>query len=291
MMRALRAPACWVACLLVAWAGLGHALAQDVQAEIDKLPWKQGPGTARFGDRAEIPYGKEFRVLSGSDAVRRLEMSGNEVDADTILGILEHREEGWWIVLQFDDIGYVKDDEKNDLDADKILDGYRKGVEEHNKRRGGPPTQVVGWHTKPRYNDATHNLEWAPLFKAGRTRFINYQVRILGRRGVTRVTLVEDEERAAVTIPAFRKAMDAFKYVTGEGYAEYRPGDKVAKVGLAALAAGGVALGAAKLGLFAKLALVFKKVWKLAIVAVVAAFSFLKRLFTGRGNRDNTLHT
>lgn len=281
---------------LAAFAGvliaLAQAVAQDPQAEIDKLPWQKGPGTARFGSRAEIPYGKEFRVLSGPDAVRRLEMSGNEVDADSILGILEHQQDGWWIVLQFDDIGYVKDDEKNDLDADKILDAYRKGVEERNKRQGGPPTQVLGWHTKPQYHEATHNLEWAPLFKSGRTRFINYQVRILGRKGVTKVTLVEDEERAAQTIPEFRRMMGEFKYQGGESYAEFRPGDKVAKVGLAALAAGGVALGAAKLGLFAKLLVLFKKAWKLVIVAVVALASFVKKLFTGRGGRDdNTLQT
>ncbi len=278
----------WALAFWLAWMAVARVTAQELEAEIEKLPWKQGPGVAKFGGRAEIPYGKEFRMLTGPDAVQRLEMTGNEVDADTVLGLLEHKEAGWWIVLQFDEIGYVKDDEKNDLDADKILEGYKRGVEERNKRQGGRPTQVVGWHTKPRYNEATHNLEWAPLFKTGPARFINYQVRILGRKGVTRVTLVEDEERSAQTIAEFRKAMDAFKYQTGESYAEYRPGDKVAKVGLAALAAGGVALGAAKFGLFAKLGLLFKKVWKLAIVAVVALASFIKKLFTGRGSRDQT---
>ena len=277
--------------VLLALGVLGRIWAQDVEANIEKLPWKNGPGTARFGNRAEVPYGKEFRVLSGADAVRRLEMSGNEVDADSILGILEHKEDGWWIVLQFDDIGYVKDDEKNDLQEDKILEGYKRGVEERNKRQGGPPTMVVGWHTKPRYNETTHNLEWAPLFQTGRTQFINYQVRILGRKGVTRVTLVEGGDRAAETIPEFRKVMDSFKYLQGESYAEFRSGDKVAKVGLAALAAGGATLAAAKFGLFAKLALLFKKAWKLAIVAVVAVFSFIKKLFTGRRQNDNTFHT
>ncbi len=280
-----------LAVLLLALGAFGRAWAQDVEADIEKLPWKNGPGTARFGNRAEVPYSKDFRVLSGADAVQRLEMSGNEVDADTVLGILEHKQDGWWVVLQFDDIGYVKDDEKNDLQADKILEGYKRGVEERNKRQGGPPTQVVGWHTKPRYNETTHNLEWAPLFQTGRAQFINYQVRILGRKGVTRVTLVEDGERAAQTIPEFRKVMDSFKYLQGESYAEFRPGDKVAKVGLAALAAGGATLAAAKFGLFAKLGLLFKKVWKLAIVAVVAAFSFVRKLFGGRREPDNTLHT
>lgn len=280
-----------LAVLLLALGAFGRVWAQDVEADIEKLPWKNGPGTARFGNRAEVPYGKDFRVLSGADAVQRLEMSGNEVDADTVLGILEHKEDGWWVVLQFDDIGYVKDDEKNDLQADKILEGYKRGVEERNKRQGGPPTQVVGWHTKPRYNETTHNLEWAPLFQTGRAQFINYQVRILGRKGVTRVTLVEDGERAAQTIPEFRKVMDSFKYLQGESYAEFRSGDKVAKVGLAALAAGGATLAAAKFGLLAKLGLLFKKVWKLAIVAVVAAFSFVRKLFGGRREPDNTLHT
>jgi uncharacterized membrane-anchored protein len=52
---------------------------------------------------------------------------------------------------------------------------------------------------------------------------------------------------------------------------------------------GGAAVGAAKLGMFAWLAVLFKKAWKLVVVAVAAVASFFKRLF-GKltGNRQQS---
>ena len=214
--------------------------------------------------------------------MKRLQMSGNRVDEKSVLGMLEHKAEHWWVVLQFDDVGYVKDDDKKDLDADKILEGYREGVAAENERRGGPPTEVVGWHTTPRYDEKSHNLEWAITFMNSGEKFINHQVRILGRKGVTRVTLVSDLEAMDATLPKFREAMKSFQYQTGESYAESRPGDKVAKYGLTALVAGGAALGAAKLGLFGWLAVALKKGFKLIIVAFVALAGAVKKLFSSR---------
>ena len=254
-------------------------------AAISKLPWSNGPGEAQLGDKATIPYGSEFRFLRGKDAVHRLEMSGNRVDGDEVLGMLENVTGKWWVVFQFDDVGYVKDDEKNDLKADELLESYKEGVEQDNERRDGSPTKVIGWHTPPRYDETSHNLEWAIVFETAGEKYVNHNVRVLGRNGLMKVVLVEDMENLEKTLPAFRTAMGTFKFQTGESYAEYRPGDKIAKYGLTALVAGGAALGAAKLGLFAKLAIFFKKGFKLIILGVAALGAALKKLFT-RARRD-----
>jgi len=77
-----------------------------------------------------------------------------------------------------------------------------------------------------------------------------------------------------------------YSFSTGQTYAEYRPGDKVAKIGLAALVLGGAAVGAAKLGLFGPLLLFIKKAWKIVVVGVAALAASLKkfvaRLFGGK---------
>jgi uncharacterized membrane-anchored protein len=74
-----------------------------------------------------------------------------------------------------------------------------------------------------------------------------------------------------------------YSYQTGNSYAEFRPGDKIAKYGLGALVLGGAAVGAAKLGLFTWLLVFLKKGWKLVVVAFVAVVSFFKKLFARRG--------
>lgn len=103
------------------------------------------------------------------------------------------------------------------------------------------------------------------------------------------VILITDPESLKGTLPVFKDLMANYTFTTGNSYAEYRPGDKIAKYGLAALVLGGAAVGAAKLGLFTWLILFLKKGWKLVIVAFGAVAAFFKKLFaklTGRANES-----
>src|SRR5438309_2139555 len=93
------------------------------------------------------------------------------------------------------------------------------------------------------------------------------------------VVLVVDPEKLPETLPVFRTLLAGYSFSAGQTYAEHRPGDKVAKYGLAALVVGGAAVGAAKLGLFAWLAVFFKKAWKLVVVAFAAVAASLKKFF------------
>ncbi len=257
-----------------------------LQAKYDKiinaLPWKTGPGDQSLGGRAELKYSKDYRFLDSAGAKSRLKMSGNHVEKRDILGMVEHLQDKWWVVFEFDEIGYVKDDEKDKLNADKILASYREGIEAENKERDGPPTHVVGWHTKPNYNEQTHNLEWAIIFENSGEQYVNYRVKLLGRHGVVDGTWVGDLKALDTAVTQFRQVLQDFKYKSGETYAEYRAGDKIARYGLGALVLGGATLGAAKLGLFPAVFLFFKKGFKFIIVGIVALGAWLKRLVTGR---------
>jgi uncharacterized membrane-anchored protein len=66
--------------------------------------------------------------------------------------------------------------------------------------------------------------------------------------------------------------MKGFTYVPGQTYGEFKPGDKIAEYGLAALVAGGAGVFAAKTGLFAKL-------WKFILAGLAAIGAFLNKLF------------
>lgn len=259
-----------------------EALKAKYKKAINALPWIHGPATKALGERAELKFSEAFRFLEAKAAKKRLIMSGNEVDDQEILGMVEHVADNWWVVFEFDAIGYVKDDEKNKLDPDKILQDYRDGISARNKRRDGPPTRVVGWHTKPNYNEETHNLEWAMIFENSGSQYVNYKVKLLGRHGVVDGTWVGDLKDLDTAVPQFRQVLNDFKYKGGENYAEYRSGDKIAKYGLSALVVGGAALAGVKLGLFTSLFVFLKKGIKLVVVAVVGLCAWIKRLVTGR---------
>ena len=90
--------------------------------------------------------------------------------------------------------------------------------------------------------------------------------------------MIVEPDQLQKTLPAFRNVLADYSFQSGESYAEYRSGDKIAKYGLAALVVGGTAVGAVKLGLFAWLAVLLKKAGKLIIVAAVAVVAFFKKV-------------
>lgn len=134
---------------------------------------------------------------------------------------------------------------------------------------------IVGWEVPPQYNSETHNLEWAVKGLSANNYVVNHNTRVLGRKGVMRVTLVVDPSHFSATLPDFRGLLADFEFSKGNRYAEFVQGDKVAKYGLAALIAGGGAAVAAKTG-------VFKWLWKILVVGALAVVAFFRKIF-GRG--------
>ncbi len=67
----------------------------------------------------------------------------------------------------------------------------------------------------------------------------------------------------------------ATQFNSGETYAEWKPGDKVAEYGLAGLIVGGAAAAAVKTGLF-------KGLWKILLVGGAAILAGARKLFGGK---------
>lgn len=243
---------------------------------IKGLDWKT-QGAGELGGRASLNIPAGYRFTGSAGTVKLMEAYGNLTSGGE-LGYVSPEDMSWFAVFEFDDCGYVKDDEKNKLDADKLLEQMKENQKATNKelaKRGMPSLEVTGWHTPPFYNPTTNNLEWAIRLTSGGNENINYKTKLLGRRGVMDVVLVCDEEQMATVVPAYQELLKGFAFNKEENYASFSKGDKVAEYGLTGLIVGGGLLMAAKSGLLAKL-------WKPIAIGVVAVGAFLKRIFTGR---------
>ena len=117
---------------------------------------------------------------------------------------------------------------------------------------------------------------------------INYETRLLGRKGVTVVELVVNPAQLATTMPAYQSLLTGYSYKQGETYAEYKPGDKLAKYGLVGLVTAGAVVVAAKTGLLAIILAFGKKLWVLLVAGVAAVVNFVKRLFGGGKNKPDS---
>jgi len=240
----------------------------------------EGPATVQLGHVAQLEIPAGYYFVDG-ETVNKFMRAVGQPTSDGLVGSVSPTNADWSVMFDFDSVGYVKDDEKDKLDADKLLEEYREGTEQANKYRaksGLPSIHVVGWQTPPHYNAESHNLELAIRGKSEGEEILNYDTRLLGRHGVMSVKLIVAPAEFDATLPAFTNLMGGFSFKSGETYAEYKPGDKIAKLGLGALIVGGAAVGAAKLGLFAWAAVFFKKFFKVIIIGVIAVAAFFKKI-------------
>ena len=278
--------------LLVAVSVLAASLSLQAQ-EPDLLKSRavHGPAEADLGGFAKVNVPQGHVFLDGNTTRQLMESVGEPTSGNEV-GFLRPTNGGWSVYFEYADVGYVKDDEKDKLDADKLLKSIKKGndaANEQRKRNGIPPLIVEGWQQEPKYDPVTHNLTWCIRDSVQGEKVLNYNRRLLGRKAYLSVTLVCDPDELPTTLTDYNGLLAGYKFNTGDTYAEYKPGDKVAKYGLGALVLGGAAVGAAKLGFFAWLAVFLKKGWKLVVVALVAVAAGAKKILnviTGNRPRD-----
>lgn len=263
------------------------------RANTPNVQWVSGPqATVDLGQNvAEIPLPDAYMFAGPQDTRMLMEAMGNSASNDEV-GLISPKDEGqdWFMIFEYRKEGYVKDDDKDQIDKDAILKSYQEGTEAANKERkerGIAGIHVTGWFEEPHYDAATHNLVWALRARSDDGHdVVNYNVRLLGREGYMSVTLVDSPDKLAQSKPEVQKLLDGFHYKQGKTYAEWVPGDKVAAYGLTALVAGGAGAAAAKLGLFAVLGKFFAKAGKAIVVVVVAIGAFLKKLFSSFSRRE-----
>jgi len=253
------------------------------------IDWQDGPTVGQLGDLAEIKVPDGYRFAGKQGAQKFMELAQNPTSGRE-LGILvpatKSEEDFWFIIFEFDDIGYVKDDEKDKLDADSILESFREGTESANelrKERGWPTMEVLGWQQAPFYDPKTNNLTWALRGKSSDStnESINYSVRLLGRKGAMSVDLVMGPHQTTAVVPQFEGLVSGFSYQSGQTYSEFKSGDKLAAYGLTALIAGGAGAVALKTGLL-------QKFWKLIVAAVIALIAGIKKFFGSIFRRGET---
>lgn len=268
--------------LLVLCAGAVHAQGEPARIieELKKLAWQKGPAEGKIATRATLQVPPGYAFLDAKNTRRFLELMGNPPRDGHYLIAPDSLD--WFAVFSFDEVGYVKDDEKIDAEAllKSLKEGDARGNEER-KRLGMQPIYTDGWHVAPHYDAATRRLEWGMRLRDERGgQFVNYTSRLLGRSGVMSAVLVSSPQALNEDMKSFNRTLQGYDFVPGEKYAEFKSGDKMAEYGLAALVVGGAAAAAAKTGILKTLG---KFLWVIVAGGFYAVWAFIKRMM-GRRN-------
>ena len=253
-------------------------------------------GEISVGDnlaKIKIPAGFRFLDAKQTDYVV-YELWGNPKGDGTgakLLGMIVPEKTGvmgdksWAFVVEYDEMGFVKDDDADKIDYADLLSDMQKGETDANAERqklGYSSVHVVGWAQKPYYDKSKKTLHWAKeiAFSGSDEHTLNYNVRILGRKGVLVLNAVGDMSR----LPEINQNIDAMLnsvvFAEGQKYADFNPSvDNVAAWTIGGLVAGKVL---AKVGLFA----VFAKFAKVIFIAIAAAGAGFVKWFRGRSGED-----
>lgn len=224
-------------------------LEASLQFSKGDVPIGDGLATLRLGDR--------FKFLGPADTQKVLTAWGNP-PGSAALGMLMPAElspfeqTGWAVLVTYREDGHVSDEDAKDLDYAEVLQQMQADTEASNTERqqaGYPPVHLVGWAEPPHYDAATHKLYWArTLDFGGPVQTLNYDIRVLGRKGVLELSAIATMSDLARIKADMPKVLETVDFNQGMRYADFSPGaDKVAAYGIGALVAGKLA---AKAGMF-----------------------------------------
>ena len=264
--------------------------AAESREEIEK--WLQGlqlkPGkTIIENGSVSVDLPEAYRFINQADAQKILTEIWNNPPDKTVLGMIVQKdfspttEGASVVVIQEQPSGYVSDKDAASIDYDKLMKEMQDAMPEVNKvreKKGFPTLELVGWAERPYYDQATHKLYWAKEIKFGDSpvNTLNYNVRILGRKGVLQLNAIGSINQLDAVKQSMPEILKSVNYQEGSRYVDFDPKiDKVAGYGLAALVAGGVA---AKAGLFKGLLVAILAFKKAIILGVLAVVAYLKKI-------------
>jgi uncharacterized membrane-anchored protein len=259
------------------------------QAAFDAM--LEGPRTIDLMDQAklELPEGYGFMPLEHS--VKVMEVMGNQTDERFIGLIFPLSDAEWFVTVDFEKSGFIKDDEAKDWDADGLLENLKEGTEQANAHReeiGVAPIRVTRWIEAPNYDAALRHLVWSAELRLKNGEDpdpgVNYNTYVLGREGYVSMCLVTALSTVETEKPAAKQLLAAVTFNEGQRYTDFNSStDKVAAYGLGALVGG---IAAKKLGLLAMAAAFFAKFAKLIVVGVAAAGAAVAKLWKKKTGPD-----
>jgi uncharacterized membrane-anchored protein len=241
---------------------------------------------------AEIDIPKGYKFLNAEQSKYVLsDLWGNP--PSEVLGLLFPEEISpisddftYAVEITYSNEGYIDDEDAKDLDYDDLLEEMQDDTNAANperKKLGYPEIDLVGWASKPFYDDKNKKLHWVKelSFEGEELNTLNYNIRVLGRKGYLNLNAIGTIN----VLPKFNNDVDeilnSVHFTVGNKYSDFNPDiDEVAAYGIGGLIAGKLL---AKAGFFALLL----KFWKFIAIGVVGLFSvFKKRIFGSKESEE-----
>ncbi|BBI34643.1 DUF2167 domain-containing protein [Cohnella abietis] len=270
---------------------LAYAEKEEVEEINGENPYNAVVGsgqTVSIGAIADLTLDPSMAYLDAENTRKFLDDNGN-ISSDSDIGAVYPMDSNWIVYFQYFDDGHIKDDEKDNIDADALLESYKKGTENQNSKLENPTYHlfVEGWERAPDYDEVQRALTWTlRMHTSNNEPLLNQNVRILTREGNMSVILVTDPGHLQEDAASMKQlVLDKLNIKPGQRYEDFNEStDKKASYGLTGLILGGAGLVVAKkAGLIAVIVVLVKKFG----IVIVAAVAGLWRFLRGKSNTKN----
>ncbi len=271
----------------------------DSLKTIDKtIAYQTGNVSLNAGIELAIPEAYKFVPKENAQMIVS-DLWGNPKD-NSVMGMIVHKDfsiidfDAWAFIVSYEESGYIKDEDAKEIDYDKMLKEMQESEAEVNKERlqnGYPSIHFLNWAVKPFYDDEKKILHWAKKLQFGDEAMdpneltLNYDVRILGRKGVLSLNAVGSMDQLDDINQHIADVLNIATFKEGYAYSDFNPSvDKVAAYTVGGLIAGKLI---AKTGI---LVLILKNI-KLVIFALVGFIGVFRkriaRLFSKNKHEDD----
>ncbi len=239
---------------------------------------------------ATLSLGEDYYFLDAEDASRVMEEAWGNPPSEYLGMIFPSRytpfdDASWGVTVEYIEDGYVSDEEADEVDYAELLETLQKEAEEGNSQRaelGYPTYSLLGWASAPHYDAETHKIHWAKelSFDGYDTNTLNYNIRILGRKGYLMMNFVANMSEFDEIQESREEVLAAANFNDGYLYSQFDSKiDNYAAYGIGALVAGKVI---AKTGIFLKFLLIFKKLWFVLFAGIAGFYKWI----TGRSDKS-----
>jgi uncharacterized membrane-anchored protein len=240
-------------------ASVGDAAGSARAAEpASRFHWVAGPQPIDLAHDISLKLPERHSFLGDDEAKQLLERLGNFHNGN-VLGVVASNDPRatWYVTIRYDEQGYVKD--MGAIDSDELLSALKNGTEEANKERrahGFKALRVTGWSEAPQYDRTLHRLVWALRASSDDGDSVNFNTRLLGRKGIVSLDLVCDPAELVADKPEVAALLEGTAFKAGARYEDFDSRmDRIAQYGLAGPILAGAGIGAArvvKMGLLAR---------------------------------------
>ena len=240
---------------------------------------------------AKLNVSKGFKYLNAEQSNFIISDIWGNPKRNDILGMIfpensgPYGQQSYAFIISYDASGFVKDDDADKINYDDMLMQMQVDEVEDNKARvaqGYPSIHMAGWASKPFYDKTNKVLHWAKNLhfsdaSDSEANTLNYEVRILGRKGVLSMNAVATLDELDSVKKDINTILAMPSFTDGNTYKDFdSKTDNVAAWTIGGLVAGKILLKVGFWGIIVKFLAV---AWKFILLGIAAIWGVIKRFF------------